>query len=198
MPAKRLILDIFALVSRRQYGARFSCRGRAASSAGTRLRRARPTPCPRELQGGKSVVSYLSLRGEALGRRKPRKPKLTGTRKENAVQSTLNHTLKTQTGTLPQSQALEDSLADMPGQARNGASPKAGGQVVRGEPGFGQRYRGSLGDPASGASHIVFLHGVFLHGSGRCQSPVPPVTQQQERRACLPSLNAGASSAKTR
>ncbi len=188
-------MDIFALVPRWRHGALSSCRGRAASSAGTRIRRARPTLGPRELQGGKSVVSWLSLKGEALGRRKP---KLTGTRKENAVQSTLNHTLRTQTGMLPQSQILEDSLAGTPSQARNGSNPKAGGQVVRGKRGFGQRHRGNLSAPANGASHIVFLHGVFLHGSGRCQSPVPPVTQQKERRVCLPSLYAGASSAKIR
>ncbi|MDE0697588.1 MAG: RNA-guided endonuclease IscB [Boseongicola sp.] len=60
---------------------------------------------------------------------------LTSARKETIIQSTLNHTLKTDPGMLPQSQALEGSPADMPGQARNGANRSAGGQVVRGESG---------------------------------------------------------------
>ena len=185
-------MDIFALVPRGRHGARSTCRG-WVSAAGTRFQWARPTLGPCELQGGKSVVSCLSLKGEALEGRKPRRPRPISTRKENVVQSTLNHTITTQPGRLPQSQALEESLADTPDQARSRAIPIACGQVVRGEPGFGRRHRGSLGDRASGVSRIV-----FLHVSGRCLSPVPPVTQQQERRACLPNLNAGVSSAKIR
>ena len=82
---------------------------------------------------------------------------LTSTGKENVIQSTLNHTLKTNPGMLPQFRALEDSSADTPGQARNGANRDAGGQVVRGETGSGRRHRGSARDPESGASRVFVL-----------------------------------------
>ncbi len=141
---------------------------------------------------GMNLVSDLSLTGEALGANATR-AHVTSTRLENAIQSTLNHTSRTQPGMLPRSRTLEDSLADTPGQARNGANPIAGGQAVREEPGFGRGHRGSPRDPASGASCIV-----FLHGGERFQSPVPPETQQKERRAFHPGLNAGVSSAKIR
>ena len=99
---------------------------------------------------------------------------LTSTGKETVIQSTLNHTLKTNPGMLPQSRALEDSSADTPGQARFASEPlaaigpvdrsgskradrDAGGQVVRGETGFGRRHRGSASDPESGVSRVFVL-----------------------------------------
>ena len=82
---------------------------------------------------------------------------LTSTIKETTIQSTLNHTLKTNPGMLPQSRALEDSPADTPGRARNGANRDAGGQAVRGETGFGRRHRGSASDPESGVSRVFVL-----------------------------------------
>ena len=99
---------------------------------------------------------------------------LTSTGKETVIQSTLNHTLKTNPGMLPQFRALEDSSADTPGQARFVSEPlaaigpvdrsgskranrDAGGQVVRGETGSGRRHRGSARDPESGASRVFVL-----------------------------------------
>ena len=75
---------------------------------------------------------------------------------------------------LPQSRALEDSPADTPGRARFASEPlaaigpvdrsgskranrDAGGQVVRGETGFGRRHRGSASDPESGVSRVFVL-----------------------------------------
>ena len=99
---------------------------------------------------------------------------LTSTRKETVIQSTLNHTLKTNPGMLPQSRALEDSSADTPGQARNGADRDAGGQVVRGETGFGRRHRGSASDPESGVSRVFVLD--------RCGAPLMPCHPARARR----------------
>ena len=99
---------------------------------------------------------------------------LTSTGKETVIQSTLNHALKTNPGMLPQSRALEDSPADTPGRARFASEPPAaigpvdrsgskranrdaGGQVVRGETGFGRRHRGSASDPESGVSRVFVL-----------------------------------------
>ena len=99
---------------------------------------------------------------------------LTSTGKETVIQSTLNHTLKTNPGMLPQSRALEDSSADTPGRARFVSEPlaaigpvdrsgskradrDAGGRVVRGETGFGRRHRGSARDPESGVSRVFVL-----------------------------------------
>ena len=99
---------------------------------------------------------------------------LTSTGKEKVIRSTLNHTLETNLGMLPQSRALEDSSADTPGRARFVSEPlaaigpvdrsgskrvnrDAGGQVVRGETGFGRRHRGSASDPESGVSRIFVL-----------------------------------------
>ena len=99
---------------------------------------------------------------------------LTSTRKETVIQSTLNHTLKTNPGMLPQSRALEDSSADTPGQARNGANRDAGGQVVRGETGFGRRHRGSASDPESGVSRVFVLD--------RCGAPLMPCHPARARK----------------
>ena len=99
---------------------------------------------------------------------------LTSTRKETVIQSTLNHTLKTNPGMLPQSRALEDSSADTPGQARNGADRDAGGQVVRGETGFGRRHRGSASDPESGVSRVFVLD--------RCGAPLMPCHPARARK----------------
>ncbi len=99
---------------------------------------------------------------------------LTSTRKETVIQSTLNHTLKTNPGMLPQSRALEDSSADTPGRARNGANRDAGGQVVRGETGFGRRHRGSASDPESGVSRVFVLD--------RSGSPLMPCHPARARR----------------
>ncbi len=99
---------------------------------------------------------------------------LTSTGKETVIRSTLNHALKTNPGMLPQSRALEDSSADTPGRARFASEPlaaigpvdrsgskradrDAGGQVVRGETGFGRRHRGSVSDPESGVSRVFVL-----------------------------------------
>ena len=99
---------------------------------------------------------------------------LTSTGKETVIQSTLNHTLKTNPGMLPQSRALEDSPADTPGQARNGANRDAGGQVVRGETGFGRRHRGSASDPESGVSRVFVLD--------RCGAPLMPCHPARARK----------------
>ena len=82
---------------------------------------------------------------------------LISTRKETSIPSALNHALKTDPGMLPQFQTLEDSLADTPGQARNGANRNAGGQDVRGEPGPGRRHGGSPGDSRRGVSRVLVL-----------------------------------------
>ena len=116
---------------------------------------------------------------------------LTSTGKETVIQSTLNHTLKTNPGMLPQSRALEDSSADTPGQARFVSEPlaaigpvdrsgskradrDAGGQVVRGETGFGRRHRGSASDPESGVSRVFVLD--------RSGSPLMPCHPARARR----------------
>ncbi len=116
---------------------------------------------------------------------------LTSTRKETVIQSTLNHTLKTNPGMLPQSRALEDSSADTPGRARFASEPlaaigpadrsgskranrDAGGQVVRGETGFGRRHRGSASDPESGASRVFVLD--------RCGDPLMPCHPARARK----------------
>ena len=116
---------------------------------------------------------------------------LTSTGKETVFQSTLNHTLKTNPGMLPQSRALEDSSADTPGQARFVSEPlaaigpvdrsgskradrDAGGQVVRGETGFGRRHRGSASDPESGASRVFVLD--------RCGDPLMPCHPARARK----------------
>jgi len=99
---------------------------------------------------------------------------LTSTGKETVIQSTLNHTLKTNPGMLPQSRALEDSSADTPGQARNGANRDAGGQVVRGETGLGRRHRGSASDPESGVSRVFVLD--------RCGDPLMPCHPARARK----------------
>ena len=108
---------------------------------------------------------------------------LTSTGKETVIQSTLNHTLNTNPGMLPQSRALEDSPADTPGRARFASEPlaaigpvdrsgskranrDAGGQAVRGETGFGRRHRGSASDPESGVSRVFVLD--------RCGAPLMP------------------------
>lgn len=82
---------------------------------------------------------------------------LTSTRKDTTIQSTLNHTLKTDPGVLPQHQALEGTPVDKPGQARNGACCNAGGQVVRGETSESSRHRGSESDSASSVSCVFVL-----------------------------------------
>ena len=116
---------------------------------------------------------------------------LTSTGKETVIQSTLNRTLKTNPGMLPQSRALEDSSADTPGQARFASEPlaaigpvdrsgskradrDAGGQVVRGETGFGRRHRGRASDPESGASRVFVLD--------RCGDPLMPCHPARARR----------------
>ena len=116
---------------------------------------------------------------------------LTSTRKETVIQSTLNHTLKTNPGMLPQSRALEDSSADTPGRARFVSEPlaaigpvdrsgskradrDAGGQVVRGETGFGRRHRGSASDPESGVSRVFVLD--------RCGDPLMPCHPARARK----------------
>ena len=99
---------------------------------------------------------------------------LTSTGKETVIQSTLNHTLKTNPGMLPQSRALEDSPADTPGQARNGANRDAGGQAVRGETGFGRRHRGSASDPESGVSRVFVMD--------RCGAPLMPCHPARARK----------------
>ncbi len=116
---------------------------------------------------------------------------LTSTGKETVIQSTLNRTLKTNPGMLPQSRALEDSSADTPGRARFVSEPlaaigpadrsgskradrDAGGQVVRGETGFGRRHRGSASDPESGASRVFVLD--------RCGDPLMPCHPARARR----------------
>ena len=116
---------------------------------------------------------------------------LTSTGKETVIQSTLNHTLKTNPGMLPQSRALEDSSADTPGRARFASEPlaaigpadrsgskranrDAGGQVVRGETGFGRRHRGSASDPESGASRVFVLD--------RCGDPLMPCHPARARK----------------
>ena len=132
---------------------------------------------------------------------------LTSTGKETVIQSTLNHTLKTNPGMLPQSRALEDSSADTPGRARLVSEPlaaigpvdrsgskradrDAGGQVVRGETGFGRRHRGSASDPESGVSRVFVLD--------RCGNPLMPchpararklLKQGPRRRGAPPSLH---------
>ncbi len=58
---------------------------------------------------------------------------------------------------LPQFQALEDSPAGMPGQARNGADPNAGGQDVPGETGFGRRHGRGPVDSRCGVSRVFAL-----------------------------------------
>ena len=116
---------------------------------------------------------------------------LTSTGKETVIQSTLNHTLKTNPGMLPQSRALEDSPADTPGRARFVSEPlaaigpvdrsgskradrDAGGQVVRGVTGFGRRHRGSASDPESGVSRVFVLD--------RCGAPLMPCHPARARR----------------
>lgn len=99
---------------------------------------------------------------------------LTSTGKETVIQSTLNHTLKTNPGMLPQSRALENSPADTPGRAGNGANRDVGGQVVRGEAGFGRRHRGSASDPESGAVRVFVLE--------RCGAPLMPCHPARARR----------------
>ncbi len=116
---------------------------------------------------------------------------LTGTRKETVIRSTLNHTLETNAGMLPQSRALEDSPADTPGRARFASEPlaaigpvdrsgskranrDAGGQVVRGETGFGRRHRGSASDPESGVSRVFVLD--------RSGSPLMPCHPARARK----------------
>ncbi len=116
---------------------------------------------------------------------------LTSTGKETVIQSTLNHALKTNPGMLPQSRALEDSPADTPGRARFVSEPlaaigpvdrsgskradrDAGGQVVRGETGFGRRHRGSASDPESGVSRVFVLD--------RCGDPLMPCHPARARK----------------
>ena len=116
---------------------------------------------------------------------------LTSTRKETVIRSTLNHTLKTSPGMLPQSRALEDSSADTPGRARFASEPlaaigpvdrsgskranrDAGGQAVRGETGFGRRHRGSASDPESGVSRVFVLD--------RCGAPLMPCHPARARK----------------
>ena len=92
---------------------------------------------------------------------------------------------------LPQSRALEDSSADTPGRARLVSEPlaaigpvdrsgskradrDAGGQVVRGETGFGRRHRGSASDPESGVSRVFVLD--------RCGNPLMPCHPARARK----------------
>ncbi len=92
---------------------------------------------------------------------------------------------------LPQSRALEGSPADTPGRARFASEPPAaigpvdrsgskradrdaGGQVVRGETGFGRRHRGSASDPESGVSRVFVLD--------RGGSPLMPCHPARARR----------------
>ena len=112
--------------------------------------------------------------GRGLRNGKFREPILTSTRRKTLIRSTLNHALKTNPGMLPQSRALEDSPADTPGQARNGADRDAGGQVVRGETGFGRRHRGSASDPESGVSRVFVLD--------RCGAPLMPCHPARARK----------------
>ena len=88
---------------------------------------------------------------------------LASTRKETFIQSTLNHALKTDPGAFPRRRAFEDSSADTPGQARNGASRDADGQAVRGEPGSGRRHRGNGRDHESGESRVFVLGRQGVH-----------------------------------
>lgn len=82
---------------------------------------------------------------------------LTSLRTKHMFQSTLHNKFKTHPGVLPQLQALEDSSADTPGQARNGANPNAGMQHWRGETAERQRYQRSQRRSACGASRVFVL-----------------------------------------
>lgn len=61
---------------------------------------------------------------------------LTGTRKEAIIQPTPHRTLNADSGVPARRRALEDSSANLPGQARNGVNRGAGDQDLRGEPGL--------------------------------------------------------------
>lgn len=83
---------------------------------------------------------------------------LTSLRTRRMFQSTLHNKFKTHPGVLPQLQALEDSSADTPGQARNGANPNAGMQHWRGETAERQRNRRSSGDSeTNGVTRVCVL-----------------------------------------
>lgn len=51
---------------------------------------------------------------------------LTNSKKETVIRSTLNQTFKTGPCVLPQRQAFEESSANTPGQAQDGATRNAG------------------------------------------------------------------------
>lgn len=82
---------------------------------------------------------------------------LTSLRTRRMFQSTLHYKFKTHPGVLPQLQALEDSSADTPGQARNGASPNAGMQHWRGETAEKQRNKRSSRDSETNGVTRVFV-----------------------------------------
>jgi hypothetical protein len=151
---------------------------------------------PGQQWGNSSATSPGRARPEG---RRSRRPLLTSSGRVTAIQSNLNHAAKTDPDVLPKRQALEDSHADTPVQARNGADRVASGQVVLRKPGFGRRHRGSFGDLESGASRIFLLPWRGDPSSGRRQPPPVPISRKQQRgRAFLPGRNAGASSAKIR
>lgn len=79
---------------------------------------------------------------------------LTTTRKETVIHSSLNHKLKTVSCVHPLRRGLEDSLADAPGQARNGTDRFAGVRVPQGQHGYCWRRRkrpGGAGSDSAGA-----------------------------------------------
>lgn len=127
------------------------------------------------------------------------KPMLTRTGRETAIQSVLNHKFKTSPGVPPQCRALDDASVDAPGQARNRVNRDAGGQYVRGSPGFGQRHRGRSRDTGGGRGRISLIP---WRGRSALGQAVPAAysifVSTAKGRAFLPGLNAGTSSAKFR
>ena len=138
------------------------------------------------------------MKGRHEGRQ-PRRPMLTGTGREIAIQTVLDHELKTGPGVPPQRQALDDASADAPRQARNGAKRDACGLDVRVDPGFHRRHRGRSCNAASGRGRVSL---VPRRGQPALGQAVPAAhsifVSTAKGRAFLPGLNAGASSVKFR
>ena len=124
---------------------------------------------------------------------------LSSTGRETAIQSVLNHKLKTGPGVPPQCQALEDASADAPGLTPNGVNRDAGGQNARVSPGCHRRHRGRSRDTGIGGGRNSLIP---WRGQSSLVQAVPAANSffvsTAKGRAFLPGLNAGASSAKFR